>query len=479
MALVPVPSAARREHSGAVRLIQRLVSSFTHSNPRLRRPDRARRGGGFSRGAATAVTVAAVVTGLTGPPTPTAGAEPVGIEWRSARSIVPAQVDPTPPTVPGDSVALASISPALAGVEVDSIGFRRANTLYVFVRSELADVRHTRETADADLVNLAAEESRLASSLQEATARKKEEAVALAAIRERRRQLAVAGYLGGQAASTPVAALSLDANTAARQKGLLVRGLDETSAEDQADAEAGFRAAVALIDRARSGHESIKAEVERTTAIRDQAAAGEAQLSGELAQRRADLDQARALSTVVGTDFTLVAMDAYYKAAIGIAATDPECGVPWWAMAGIGRVESHHGTYGGTELRANGDTATPIIGIPLDGTNDTTVVADTDGGLLDGDTEVDRAVGPMQFIPSTWVRYARDGNGDGRRDPHNMYDAVRAAADYLCKSAPLTDDEGLSRAYYRYNHSDAYVRSVVAWAHRYETTAIPPPPVEP
>ncbi len=452
MALVPVPSAARREHSGAVRLIQRLVSSFTHSNPRLRRPDRARRGGGFSRGAATAVTVAAVVTGLTGPPTPTAGAEPVGIEWRSARSIVPAQVDPTPPTVPGDSVALASISPALAGVEVDSIGFRRANTLYVFVRSELADVRHTRETADADLVNLAAEESRLASSLQEATARKKEEAVALAAIRERRRQLAVAGYLGGQAASTPVAALSLDANTAARQKGLLVRGLDETSAEDQADAEAGFR---------------------------DQAAAGEAQLSGELAQRRADLDQARALSTVVGTDFTLVAMDAYYKAAIGIAATDPECGVPWWAMAGIGRVESHHGTYGGTELRANGDTATPIIGIPLDGTNDTTVVADTDGGLLDGDTEVDRAVGPMQFIPSTWVRYARDGNGDGRRDPHNMYDAVRAAADYLCKSAPLTDDEGLSRAYYRYNHSDAYVRSVVAWAHRYETTAIPPPPVEP
>jgi membrane-bound lytic murein transglycosylase B len=116
------------------------------------------------------------------------------------------------------------------------------------------------------------------------------------------------------------------------------------------------------------------------------------------------------------------------------------------------------------------------LGIPLDGTNNTTPVADTDGGVYDGDPAVDHAVGPMQFIPGTWRAYARDANSDGKADPENMYDATLAAADYLCKSAPLTDDAGLSRGYYRYNHSDSYVRNVLAWAHRYAATTIPPPP---
>jgi hypothetical protein len=43
-----------------------------------------------------------------------------------------------------------------------------------------------------------------------------------------------------------------------------------------------------------------------------------------------------------------------------------------------------------------------------------------------------RAVGPMQFIASTWRRVQVDGNGDGRGDPDNIYDAALGAAVYLC-----------------------------------------------
>lgn len=45
----------------------------------------------------------------------------------------------------------------------------------------------------------------------------------------------------------------------------------------------------------------------------------------------------------------------------------------------------------------------------------------------------------MQFIPSTWSNggpdgtgWGADGNGDGKKDPHNVFDAALAAGGYLC-----------------------------------------------
>ena len=77
----------------------------------------------------------------------------------------------------------------------------------------------------------------------------------------------------------------------------------------------------------------------------------------------------------------------------------------------------------------------PIIGIPLDGTHDTQPVVDSDKGLLDADPVWDRAVGAMQFTPGTWQRWASDGNGDGKLDPQNLYDATLGAARKLCSDA--------------------------------------------
>ena len=206
-----------------------------------------------------------------------------------------------------------------------------------------------------------------------------------------------------------------------------------------------------------------------------EAANDEARYAAAVATAQVDLERARVTATVVGADFQLVALDAYHRAAAASAFTDPACGITWWALAGITRVESKHGTFGGATLLFNGDTSNPIVGIPLDGQNDTAVIADTDGGALDGDPVFDRAVGPMQFIPSTWARWAVDGNGDGKADPNNIYDAAAAAAHYLCASGPMRSDADMTRGFLSYNQSDSYAASVLQFAKGYAALGLPGP----
>lgn len=77
------------------------------------------------------------------------------------------------------------------------------------------------------------------------------------------------------------------------------------------------------------------------------------------------------------------------------------------------------------------------------------------------------ALGPMQFLPSTWSSYGVDGNGDGKRDVWDPYDAVPAAADYLCAHGGGKSGRSLYQAIYAYNHADSYVREVLATAEVY------------
>ncbi len=157
-------------------------------------------------------------------------------------------------------------------------------------------------------------------------------------------------------------------------------------------------------------------------------------------------------------DIPLAVLTLYQDAALACN------GLPWPVLAGIAKVESDHGRFGGARIDLDGNVSPPIIGIPLDGTGGTAVMVDTDDGVMDGDTTYDRAVGPFQFLPSSWDLYGGDGNGDGLSDPHNMADAVGAAVRHLCPDGSVTD---LEAAVFSYNRSTDYVAKVLDWADRY------------
>ena len=166
---------------------------------------------------------------------------------------------------------------------------------------------------------------------------------------------------------------------------------------------------------------------------------------------------------IPGVDPTVAA--AYFSATAKVGELVPGCKVPWSLIAAIGQIESNHA--GGRTVATTGEVTPPIIGIPLNGSRGTAAIADTDGGRLDGDTVWDRAVGPMQFIPSTWAGSGADGNDDGVKDPNNIFDAALATAAYLCRAVPgsdLTSDAHQRRAAFSYNHSSAYVDKVMAAA---------------
>ncbi|MFA9565848.1 MAG: lytic transglycosylase domain-containing protein, partial [Acidimicrobiales bacterium] len=165
-----------------------------------------------------------------------------------------------------------------------------------------------------------------------------------------------------------------------------------------------------------------------------------------------------------------VMLSAYETAADKLNQSNPSCDARWWALAAIGAVESLHGAIFGSAIDETGRLVDPVIGIALTGRSGTASIPDTDDGLYDGDRQWDRAVGPMQFIPSTWRSSGLDGNDDGLVDPQNVYDATLSAAAYLCRGAggeSLSTPSGLARAAYSYNHSRAYVSKVLDYAYRY------------
>ena len=280
---------------------------------------------------------------------------------------------------------------------------------------------------------------------------------------------------------------------------------------------------------------------------------------------------------VEGSNIPLVALNAYVIAQRTLAEEQPQCGIHWSMLAGIGHIESFHGHFTSSMLDINGHTTEDIRGPALDGrilegaqfvadgdapdpTSRTEVlpvpqapgpdtppteaapppeavparapaeqtpaepapqpqpatesneapanepsespqtaagseastpappppprvirrlalIEDSDDGLLDADTVFDRAVGPMQFIPSTWRLFEQDGNLDDEKDPQNIYDASLASARYLCAStSTMTTVAGELQAYFAYNHDTQYSQNVLRTGSRYRTLIEVPEP---
>ena len=139
-----------------------------------------------------------------------------------------------------------------------------------------------------------------------------------------------------------------------------------------------------------------------------------------------------------------------------------ECdGLPWQVVAAIGFVESGHAR--GTADPTTGGVEPHILGPALDGSNGTMRLVDANSS--DGWVH---AQGPMQFLPSTWARWARLAPGRPQGSdpsPHNAWDSIFTAVRYLCRDAGQVLD--LEAAIFSYNHSAAYVKAVLAKASDY------------
>jgi membrane-bound lytic murein transglycosylase B len=178
------------------------------------------------------------------------------------------------------------------------------------------------------------------------------------------------------------------------------------------------------------------------------------------------VDPTWAVRTAAATGIPVRAVLAYGSATLTLGTQQPGCHIAWNTLAGIGAVESAHGTHSGARLLASGTTVPAIRGPALNGKGVGTI-RDSDNGSWDGDRSWDRAVGPMQFIPGTWRRWGTDGSGDGIADPNQIDDAALTAARYLCASGSMANGDGWRAAILSYNHSDSYVNSVAAMANRY------------
>ena len=188
----------------------------------------------------------------------------------------------------------------------------------------------------------------------------------------------------------------------------------------------------------------------------DQVLAGPLQVATLATSLQPEVDPGSGTSSPGATSVPVILWSAYRSA---VASAPTSCNLPVELLAAIGQVES--GSLAGRRLDSHHRAVPAVLGPVLNG-GAFAAIFDTDDGRLDGDPTWDRAVGPMQFIPSTWQRWGRDGNADGTRDPQNVEDSAFSAAAYLCAGGrDLSTSAGLRSAILSYNHSDVYLADVL------------------
>jgi cell wall-associated NlpC family hydrolase len=147
-------------------------------------------------------------------------------------------------------------------------------------------------------------------------------------------------------------------------------------------------------------------------------------------------------STTLAGGPSVQALDAIPPAylALYLAAAQTCPGLPWAVLAGIGEVESDHGQSGAPGVHSGANYA--------------------------------GAEGPMQFEPATFARYAVNADPSAPPTPYNPADAIYTAAAMLCATGAASGTQAsIRQAIFAYNHSQAYVTTVLAWAGRYTNPA--------
>ena len=168
--------------------------------------------------------------------------------------------------------------------------------------------------------------------------------------------------------------------------------------------------------------DSLLNEQEQVLATLDAEASRLAKAERVQARIEAERAAAAAAATSASSEATAGGVPKSYLALYQSAAATCS-GLPWTVLAAIGQVESGHGSNTGPSSSG--------------------------------------AMGPMQFLPSTFAAYAVDGDNDGVADIWNPADSIYTAARYLCANGAGAGPRALYTAIWHYNHADWYVQMVM------------------
>ncbi len=377
----------------------------------------------------------------------------------------------------GSLLADSRLTPSLSGFEVQGPLYERAYADWSATLVALADARRIVAHNQLVVAQVGAEHATVTADVGQRRLRLSAMTADLNGLDLAMSQLAVSTYVRGGPVGEAAALFEVGDVT----NELYAQTIERDVGNDQLRRRATLRGDIerlqVTIDEQTSRLADLEARSAEASTTIQQSGARVVALAARVPALEAALRDARLSAAIVGTDLPLVALDAYVRAAARLTVDKPTCGLQWFMIAALGRIESKHGNVNGATLQPDGRTSLRIIGVTLDGGDGTAQIDDTDNGQLDGDAEFDHAVGPMQFIPSTWAIYRRDGNGDGVADPHNLYDAALAAATFLCSSGKsLGDVAGLREAYLAYNRSTTYGTTALANVERYRKLVFPPQP---
>lgn len=208
----------------------------------------------------------------------------------------------------------------------------------------------------------------------------------------------------------------------------------QTAAAGQATAQAaqerayGQIATVRDVAAAAARVSDLLAREQRLLAAARQHAASLRAAEAAAAALAAQQAQVAAITAGAGAQAQVLPASPGYLALYHAAATTCP-GLSWAVLAAIGQVESGHGRNPGVSSAG--------------------------------------AMGPMQFLPSTFAAYGVAVGHRGPADIMNPADAIYSAARYLCANGAGTGPAGLRSAIFAYNHADRYVQLVLGLAARY------------
>ena len=336
------------------------------------------------------------------------------------------------------SVALVAVIPNAAGAETADEVRARADVAaerLAGLQEQVQDARHAYQQALNDVAGAVTSEVSADANAQAAAH------AALIAEQEQAEAVRLLEQSGGSLAMLEgVLASGSPSEFAARWKlstevALMLSTASDVQATAAARSESlaeqkdvGTRASMAVIADVQSAYDrldALLAEQEEILATLDAEARDLAQAERVQAQIAAERAAAAAAATSASSEVTVSGIPKSFLALYQAAATTCP-GLAWPVLAAIGQVESGHGSNTGPSSSG--------------------------------------AMGPMQFLPSTFAAYAVDGNGDGAADIWNPADAIYSAANYLCANGAGVGPRALYNALWHYNHADWYVQMVIGVA---------------